>query len=235
MASSERMSNNTGLRPIDLVRRDILAAQWVPGGKLQPATLAARYQTSTTVIREALTGLAGDDLVVIKPNRGFFVRDLNLVELTDITELRCTAEALAVKLSIERGDLSWESGLIAAHHELARTPRRTSEDPDHINEDWAVAHRAFHAKLLQACACPPMTRLASNLADHTELYRRWAAPSVAASVRDVEKEHRDILEAALSRDSALTATLLRAHYEATVKVVLESGLVKGIESPSRVS
>lgn len=228
-------ASTKGARPIDLVRRDILAAQWMPGGKLQPGVLAARYETSTTVIREALTGLAGDDLVVIKPNRGFFVRDLNLVELTDITELRCITEALAAKLSLERGDLAWESSLIAAHHELARTPRRTSADPEHINEDWAVAHRAFHAKLLQACACPQMTRLAANLADHTELYRRWAAPSVAASVRDVEKEHRDLLEAALARDSALTGALLRAHYQATVDVVLQSGLVKGIESPSRVS
>lgn len=227
--------NNSGMRPIDLVRRDILAAQWAPGGKLQPAVLAARYDTSTTVIREALTGLAGDDLVVIKPNRGFFVRDLNLVDLTDITELRCTTEALAVRLSIERGGLTWESGLIAAHHELTRTPRRTSEDPGHINEDWAVAHRAFHAKLLQACACPLMTRLAANLADHTELYRRWAAPSVAAIVRDVEKEHRDILEAALARDADRAAALLRAHYQATVDVVLESGLAQGIESPSPVS
>ena len=220
---------------MDLVRRDILAAQWVPGGKLQPAVLAARYDTSTTVIREALTGLAGDDLVVIKPNRGFFVRDLNLRDLNDITELRCTTEALAVKLSIERGGLTWESSLIAAHHELTRTPRRTKDDPDRINEDWAVAHRAFHAKLLQACACPLMTRLAANLADHTELYRRWAAPSQAAAVRDVEKEHRDILEAALARDADRAAALLRAHYQATVDVVLESGLAQGIESPSPAS
>ena len=92
----------------------------------------------------------------------------------------------------------------------------------------------LHAALLQACACPHMTRLAANLADHTELYRCWAAPSPAAAVRDVEKEHRDILEAALARDADRTASVLRAHYQATVNVVLESGLVQGIESPSPI-
>ena len=225
---------NNITRTIDAVRRDILAAQWPPGGKLQPAVLAARYETSTTVIREALTKLAGDGLVAVKPNRGFFVSDLNLTELQDITELRCVTEALAVRLAIERGDLTWDSNLMAAHHQLARTPRRKSEDPAHINEDWARAHRVFHAALLQACACPHMTRLAANLADHTELYRCWAAPSPAAAVRDVEKEHRDILEAALARDADRTAAVLRAHYQATVNVVLESGLVQGIESTSPI-
>ncbi|OIH83210.1 hypothetical protein BLJ79_16615 [Arthrobacter sp. UCD-GKA] len=226
-------SPNNITRTIDAVRADLLAAQWPPGGKLQPGVLAARYDSSTTVIREALTRLAGDGLVVVIPNRGFFVSELDLRELRDITELRCITEELAVSLSLERGGLEWESDLMAAHYGLVRTPRRAAGDLVHINGEWAAAHRAFHTKLLEACACPHMTRLAANLADHTELYRCWAAPSDAASVRDVEKEHLDILEAALARDAVLTASLLRAHYQATVDVILRAGLVQGAASPSR--
>lgn len=176
------------------------------------------------MIREALTRLSGADLVVAKPNRGFFIRDLSLRELSDITELRCVTEALAITFSLERGDLQWESDVIAAHHQLVRTPRRRADDPTRISDDWPAAHRRFHQALLDACGCEPMIRLSANLADSTELYRRWAAPSVAATVRDVEKEHRDILDATLARDAARTADLLRQHYEATVNVVLQSGL-----------
>ncbi|MCC3266038.1 GntR family transcriptional regulator [Arthrobacter gengyunqii] len=220
--------SEAGSRIISSIRRAILNGEWVPGGKLQPAALAAQFGTSTTVVREALARLAGDGLVTSERNRGFFVQQLDLRQLRDITELRCVSEGLAAGLSVERGDLQWESDLIAAHHQLSRAPRRAPSDPARITDEWAYAHKQFHAKLLHACDCPPMTKLAADLADSTELYRRWAAPSTAAAVRDVEQEHRDILEAALDRDAAKLAALLRSHYEATVQVVLDAGLVADV-------
>ena len=211
---------------VEGIRRTILQGTWSPGERLQPTTLAVQFATSTTVIRESLTRLAGEGLVLIRPNRGFFVAELNLRELADITELRCVTEALASRLSVERGDLAWESELIAAHHTLAQTPRRRSDNPDYVNEEWSKAHREFHLKILEACDCTPMVRLSSNLADSTELYRRWAAPSSAAGGRDVENEHKMLLEAALNRDAETLAKLLRKHYEATVQVVMDAGLVE---------
>jgi len=215
---------NPGSTTLDAIRTALLGGEFSPGDKLQPVSLAALFGTSTTVVREALTRLAGDDLVTIERNRGFFVRELRLRELRDLTELRCATEALAARLAVERGGVRWEAELIAVHHQLARTPRRVGEGAGRINEDWTRAHRAFHAKLIEACDCRPMTRLASNLADSTELYRQWAAPSPAASGRDVEEEHRGLLAAALDRDPARLGSLLRRHYEATVDVVLEAGL-----------
>ncbi|MGO4204501.1 GntR family transcriptional regulator [Rhodococcus sp. TAF43] len=218
------------IRPIDEVRRAILDGEWRPGEKLPTAALAERFDTSTTVMREALTRLAGDDLVVAKLNRGFFVRDLSIRELSDITELRCATESVAVRISLERGGLQWESDLISAHHQMTRIPRRDGSDPAHINEEWAAAHRRFHQTIIGACECDPMIRLSANLADSTELYRRWAAPSTAATIRDVEREHREILDAALARDTARTAELVCAHYKATVQVVLDSGLADSVVS-----
>lgn len=215
---------NSGARTTDTITAAILSGVWRPGDRLQPHKLAEQYKVSTTVIREALSRMAGDGLVVMQPNRGFFIPELNLTELRDITELRCVTEALAVRLSIERGGLEWESELIATHHTLARTARRTASGE--MNADWLVAHRAFHAKLLEASNCAPMLHLADNLGASTELYRRWAAPSTAATTRDVEAEHQAILEAAVARDPELTASRLRAHYEASVAVVLESGLLQ---------
>lgn len=211
---------------VEGIRHTILTGQWAPGERLQPTVLAEQFGTSTTVIRESLTRLAGEHLVVIRTNRGFFVPELDLQELADITELRCVTEALAARLAVERGDVNWESELIAAHHKLSRTPRRLPQDPQATNPDWWVAHRAFHQALLAPCDCQPMTQMSTNLANFTELYRRWAAPSPAATQRDVEAEHQQILDAALTRDSELLSSLLRKHYEATVQVVMDSGLAE---------
>lgn len=218
------MRGTTPRSALDAVRSAILAGDWAPGEKLSPGVLAEQCGTSNTVIREALTRLVGDGLVTSERNRGFFVRELRLRELQDLTELRCTTEALAARLAVERGDLRWESELIAAHHQLSRTPRRVPGEPARISADWDAEHRRFHALLIAPCDCAPMVRLAENLADSTALYRRWAAASAAASRRDVEAEHRQLLEAALARDAQALGALLRSHYEATVSVVLEAGL-----------
>ncbi|MGO4393030.1 GntR family transcriptional regulator [Variovorax sp. M-6] len=218
------MLTHTEAPVFERIRRAILEGAWAPGQRLAPGALSERFDTSTTVVREALTRLVGENLVAARTNRGFFIPELDLREFRDLTELRCVTEALALRLSIERGDLQWETTLIAAHHRLTKTPRRTGADHTQINEEWSMAHRAFHQALLAACACEPMIRLANSLALSTDLYRRWAAPAVAAVRRDVEQEHRDILEAALSRDAARASGLLREHYEETARVVLSSGL-----------
>lgn len=203
----------------ELLRSDILAARWQPGAKLQVGQLSELYATSTTVVREALTRLAGERLVQVRPNRGFFVAEYSLDELRDINELRCRVEEYGISLAIERGDLGWESALMASHHTLERTPRRRSDDPHHVNDAWFVAHRAFHAKLLEPCGLEVLTDLAAMLADSTLLYRQMVAPTSKAESRNIEGEHKAILDAVLARDSELAGRLLREHYTRTLEVI----------------
>lgn len=205
--------------------------QWPPGQRLQPADLAQAYDTSTTVIREALSFLVGDGLVVARANHGFFVPQLDLQELRDITELRCRTEDLGAQLATARGDVEWEVQISAAHHRLAKLPRRLDGSPNRINPEWMQAHHAFHLAIIAGSGSPQITQLASNLAHATELYRRWAAPSSGAIHRNVEEEHKALLDAALSHDGVRLGSLLRAHYEATVDVVLKAGLQDNLNAP----
>lgn len=218
--------SSSGVRVFESLRKLILSGEWAPGSKLQPATLAKQLETSTTVVREALLQLTGNGLVVSQTNRGFFVKDLNLQELADLTELRIQTESLAMKLAIERGELDWESEIIAANYQLRRTPRRSVDNPNRVDFTWQDLHKGFHLKLLEASNCEPMIRIASDLFDSTELYRCWAAQHVAPDTRDVEGEHQAILNAIIDRDSERAAAAIRFHYEATVEVVLRSGLIE---------
>lgn len=216
---------STRTRVFEKLRELILSGEWAPGTKLQPAVLAKQLGTSTTVIRESLVHLTGTGLVVSQLNRGFFIRDLDLRELSDLTELRIRAETFGLELAIERGDLDWEADLIAANHQLSRTPRRAESNPNRVDYDWQVLHKAFHLKLMAASGSEPMIRIASDLFDSTELYRCWAAQHVAPDTRDVEGEHQAILDAIIAGDPVRAGEALRVHYEATVEVVLRSGLV----------
>lgn len=211
----------------DSLRDDILSGRWAPGEKLQLTALSKHYQTSSTVIREALTRLVGDRLVLLKPNRGFFVPTLSLSELKDINELRCRSEEFGIGLAIERGDLAWESQLIAAHHTLERTPYRDSTDDAQLTDAWNRAHQAFHAKLLEACGVPVLIDLCATLSDLSQLYGRWAGSATRFTTRDVAQEHRDILAAALQRDAKSASRLIREHYEITLNAILKSGIDDG--------
>lgn len=206
------------------LRDEILDGRWRPGQQLQLTQIAERYATSTTVVREALLRLNGERLVRLRPNRGFFVSELSLGELSDLTEYRTVTEQLGVRLSVARGDLSWESKLIAAHHTMSRTAIRDPANSRHLSSEWVAAHRTFHAILIEACNLEVLTETAASLADMTELYRRWSVPAVEQEDRDVLAEDTAILEAALDRDAERTAELIRRHYDITLQIILAAGL-----------
>ncbi|MGW1024871.1 GntR family transcriptional regulator [Streptomyces sp. NPDC002577] len=207
------------------IRGDILAGRFHPGDKLSPAELRERFGVSLGVIREALTKLAEQKLVTARGGQGFSVVTISPEELSDLTLVRVDLETRAVRLAVERGDLSWESEVVSAHHRLARTPLRDATDPDCTGEEWAAAHSAFHEALISACQVPLLLDFCHALRDATELYRRWSGPAAAklTAKRDVAGEHLAIMEAAVARDADLAAELLAEHYRRTQQLLLADG------------
>jgi DNA-binding GntR family transcriptional regulator len=84
--------------------------------------LTERFEVSQSVVREALTRLTEQGLLVATPQRGFRVRDLSVEDIAELTETRVQVESLALRLAVERGDLQRETGILAAHYRLERTP-----------------------------------------------------------------------------------------------------------------
>lgn len=205
------------------IHAEVLAGVWSPGERLQPTQLAKRYDTSTTVIREALTRLAGMGFVVMRPNRGFFVPELSLDDLVDITEVRIRNEEHAVELAIQRGDLAWESEVLALHHQFIRTPRPVDYSDVETRSAWTRAHRSFQRKVLERCGVPILMDNCDKAADAVALYRRWADSTGVR--RDVEAETRELLEAVLDRDIPRAQRALRNDSEKTLAIILESGLL----------
>ena len=104
------------------LRADILAGALQPGARLPFAELSARYRSSTSAIREGLQRLVEQGLVTSEPQLGFRVVTLSIADLEDLTTARREIEGLALRYSIEHGDLAWEAGVVAAWHTLERTP-----------------------------------------------------------------------------------------------------------------
>ena len=106
----------------EALRSDILFGRRLPSSRLQLNELAEEHGVSLSVVREAVTRLATEDLVEATPQRGFRVRSISLEHLRDLTWVRTQVETLALRQSIAKGDVTWEANLVAAHHRLAVTP-----------------------------------------------------------------------------------------------------------------
>jgi DNA-binding GntR family transcriptional regulator len=204
----------------EAIRAAILAGEFQPGQKLKPNELKVRYGVSLSVVREALSRLAEQRLVQSQPNQGFQVVPLSAKALRDLTDLRVMVECFALRRAIERGDVTWEAEIVAAHHTLTVTPPFEADPSSPISKSWEQAHRRFHYALIAGCDMPIVLDLCSSLFDASELYRGLAAPLTAEGARDVATEHAQIMEATLARDVEVGVARLDLHFRATTKLVL---------------
>lgn len=207
------------------LRADLLACRILPGSRLKIQELCSRFSVSLGAIREALSRLTSEGLVLAEPQRGFRAAPISAADLVDLTMARTEIDSLCLKRAIACGDVQWEASLVAAAHRLARTPERAPDDPARSNDEWAEAHAAFHLALVEGCNSLWLLHLHSLLYAQSERYRRLSVP-FATSTRNVNEEHQAIVSATLARDSEAAVRLIVAHLETTTHILL-SAVVEG--------
>jgi DNA-binding GntR family transcriptional regulator len=217
------------------IRADILAGRYEPGAKLSPRAIATQCNVSLSVVREALTRLTEQDLVVAAPQLGFSVVELDIKDVRDISRLRILIEGAGLREAIEHADVEYEARVLASHHRLSRTQYVTGHPGETVTEQWARAHAEYHSALLSACPSPRLQDLAASLRETAELYRRWSGSfGVNQEPRDVPAEHRGLMEAALDHDPDRSVTLLTEHINKTASLLefyVESGGPAGARGP----
>ena len=117
------------------LRQDILWGRFAPGSPLRSDQLRARYDVGISPLREALTRLASERLVTAVGQRGFRVAPLTAYDVEDTMATRLVIEGEAFARSIERGDIAWETSVVAAFHALSRNP--IPKEPGPSTEVWA--------------------------------------------------------------------------------------------------
>ena len=201
-----------GKEVYDVLRAELLNGVLNPGDKLPMVELARRFSVSQSVVREALTRLAEQGLVVATPQRGFRVRQLSVEDIAGLTESRVAVESIALRLAIERGDVRWETEIVAAHHVLERTPVLDADGQFH--EPWAGVHRDFHRALTAGCNNARLQGVVLALRDSAELYRRWWWALADDRQRDLASEHRQLKDLTLARDADAAIEALVHHIKA---------------------
>lgn len=203
------------------LRADILAGRRLPGERLKFSDLSDGYDASVSVLREALTRLTAEGMVVSEPHLGFAVTELSTERLDELTDTRLVLETTVFGRSVQEGDLQWESRIVAALHVLERTTYLES-GTERVTDEWARAHADFHEAILDGCANRRLLQIALSLRGEAELYRRWSQPLGDEHDRDLVAEHREILDAALARDADRASAALGEHIAHTTRLLHEA-------------
>jgi DNA-binding GntR family transcriptional regulator len=203
----------------DRLRGDILSGRREPGARIRLEELKSDFGVSWSPIREALSRLVAEGMILAEENRGYRVAPASKADLAEVIRLRVMLESMALRAAIEKGDDEWEAEVLAAHHRLSKLEGRRWDRVD--TAQWEMLHRAFHDALIRACESPILLQFCHLLHDMTERYRRIFL-SKHPPDRDVAAEHRAITDATLARDAKRASRLLETHIERTGKNVLRS-------------
>ncbi|MEY5099344.1 MAG: hypothetical protein RJA36_2063 [Pseudomonadota bacterium] len=206
------------------LRDDIIQGRLAPGEKLRVEHLKLRYQVGAGTLREALTRLVSDALVVTEGQRGFHVAPIAIEDLEDLTELRVHIEIDALRQSVRHGDEQWRQRLRQVYERL-----RALEQPQQVqhSREWESLNTQFHETLISGHASAWTLKLLRILAQHGERYRRYSM-SLSQSGRDVHQEHREIFESAMAGNELRAALALEAHIRATPNLI-RSALQRGVD------
>lgn len=148
-ASDSNVRENLGIRAYQLLKNDIIKGFFSPGEKLRMHALKAHYDLGISPLREALSQLVAEHLVVAISQRGYRVAPMSLAELHDIYDARAQLEAMLLGLAIERGDDAWESEVVAKAHHLNMIS--ASNTSDELLNTWDERHSTFHTTLVSGC------------------------------------------------------------------------------------
>jgi len=211
-------------RTYNQLRLDIVEGQLPPDEKLRVEHLKSRYEVGAGTLREAMSRLISDNLIVAEGQRGFRVAPIAIEDLEDITRTRTQLEIEALRQSVQHGDNPWRDKLTLVHDELDAlgNPGDATD-----RKQWELMNARFHAVLIESYASPWTLRFLDMLSRHGERYRILAI-SLKLPGRDVQAEHRDIFKSAISGNDVRAALALEAHIRATTDV-LRNAVLKGVD------
>lgn len=198
----------------ETLRAEILSLTLLPGEDIDDAALGKRLGLSRTPIREALSRLAGDGLVVQLPNRGVQVAPVNLMDMPRYAE----ALSLMQRAVMRAAALRRTVGDLARIEEAYQAFVDASESGDPVA--LTLLNRAFHVAIAEASHNRYLAGAYTRLLD--EGARMLSVPfgydpdpsdSARAHTRKVDEDHRQMIAAIRAGDADRSEALGAAHAE----------------------
>jgi DNA-binding GntR family transcriptional regulator len=186
------------------LEQDLITGVFQPGDRLDEVSLAKRFSTSRTPVRETLQRLASSGLVEYRPRRGVFVRRISLNELVEMFEVMAELEGMCARLAARRirpEQLAQLADSLAACEAAAQSGNA---------DQYYGINSEFHLNIYEASQNGFLLEQAKALNTRLAPYRRLQL-RVHYRINQSMVEHREVFAAIEAGDSAKAQAALKAH------------------------
>jgi DNA-binding GntR family transcriptional regulator len=175
-----------------------------PGGKLNELALSTDLGVSRNVLREAVRLLEKSGLVRIEPNRGVFVRELDIKGVLDLFDVRAGLARVAGQLAALRSTQEQRERLEELHSQMALEKDRGRSD------EYFALNSLLHTRIFDLSGNRRLASLEEMISTEMYLFRRQNLLRTK-QLHISHNEHSKVIEAILSQDGAKAATAFEKH------------------------
>lgn len=204
-----------------VLRERIVEQQFPPGSKINVDEIAKQLDVSRTPVHEALTILATDGLVEVRPRRGTFVTEFTSHDYAETLDIRRALELLACETAREYAsddDIAELKRLVGSMEESVRA----ASDPAEAARIHDALNLEFHLRLVALSRNRRLIAMYSDLRAHLRIARAHVdAPEWLTRVPIETREHLDIIRALARRDVDGMKAALDAHLRRSAASLIE--------------
>ena len=195
---------------------EISAGELMPGVRLDEVGLAHRFGVSRTPVREALSRLTAQGVLVPGEKRGAFVAEYSREQLSQIFEAMQEIEAVCARIAAQRLNL-----LALSEIEMSQGDcMKAAEAGDRAA--YLRANEAFHLTIYKATGNPYIAEIASEFRRRTGPFRAKKFGSREDLIASAQS-HQSLIDDIFSEDSNTASKGMRAHmttsFMQTLKVI----------------
>lgn len=204
-----------------LLREKIVARELAPGSKINVDAIARQLEVSRTPVHEALTVLATDGLVDVRPRKGTFVTEFTLDDYRETLDIRRALELLAAETVCDHvSDVD-----VRDLRELTRSMERvvaSEDDPAEAARHHDAKNLEFHLRLVRLSGNRRLVAMYEDLRAHLRIARAHLDAHEWRTRVDAEThEHHRILQALESRDASDLADALHDHLSRSASSLID--------------
>jgi DNA-binding GntR family transcriptional regulator len=183
---------------------EISAGELLPGVRLDEVGLAHRFGVSRTPVREALSRLTAQGVLVPGEKRGAFVAEYSREQLSQIFEAMHEIEAACARIAAQRLSLLARSEIEAAQADCMTA----AEAGDRVA--YLRANEAFHLTIYKATGNPYIAEIASEFRRRTGPFRAKKFQTREDLIESAQS-HQTLIDDIFSEDSNTASKGMRDH------------------------
>jgi DNA-binding GntR family transcriptional regulator len=194
------------------LQQTIFSGKFKSGERITEKEIADELSVSRTPVREALYRLASTGLIKIIPHRGFLISKWSFKEIRDVMEIRIALEMLAVRLAIKRilpEEIKELKDLIIKMDKAVS--KGDIKKVSHFNTE-------FHNKIVFASKNKELLDVMEPIKNKIHHFRIISI-STPNRLEESHKEHKDILNALISKNAELAQKLMYQHIQKVSSII----------------